>query len=82
MSMTFGPVLADYATRRYPLIRYLEEPGGVVHLPVYIDSNGYATIGAGFKISSNAAVILSFPRNFVFQELGYNAPENWKEARS
>ncbi len=25
---------------------------------------------------------LSFPRNFVFQELGYNAPENWKEARS
>ena len=25
---------------------------------------------------------LSFPRNFVFQEMGYNAPVNWKEKRS
>ncbi|MCX7164645.1 MAG: hypothetical protein NTV11_00035 [Rhodocyclales bacterium] len=25
---------------------------------------------------------LSFPRNFVFQEMGYNAPANWKEKRS
>jgi hypothetical protein len=25
---------------------------------------------------------LSFPRNFVFQEMGYKAPGNWKEKRS
>ncbi len=25
---------------------------------------------------------LSFPRKFVFQEMGYNAPANWKEKRS
>jgi hypothetical protein len=25
---------------------------------------------------------VSFPRNFVFQEMGYNAPANWKEKRS
>ena len=24
---------------------------------------------------------LSFPRNFVFQEMGYNAPVNWKETQ-
>jgi hypothetical protein len=22
---------------------------------------------------------MSFPRNFVFQEMGYNAPDIWKE---
>jgi hypothetical protein len=25
---------------------------------------------------------VSFPLNFVFQEMGYNAPANWKENRS
>ena len=25
---------------------------------------------------------VSFPRKFVFQEMGYNAPENWKETGS
>jgi hypothetical protein len=25
---------------------------------------------------------VSFPRNFVFQEMGYNALVNWKEKRS
>ncbi len=26
--------------------------------------------------------VLSFPRNFVFQEMGYKALANWKEERS
>jgi hypothetical protein len=26
--------------------------------------------------------MVSFPRNFVFQEMGYNALVNWKEKRS
>ena len=28
------------------------------------------------------AIAVSFPRKFVFQEMGYNAPENWKETGS
>jgi hypothetical protein len=27
-------------------------------------------------------VHVSFPRNFVFEARGYNAPVNWKEKRS
>ena len=37
-----------------------------------------------FLIGRGAQVDLpvSFPRKFVFQEMGYNAPANWKEKRS
>ena len=35
-----------------------------------------AVVGLGFWL------LMSFPRKFVFQEMGYNAPANWKENRS
>ena len=44
---------------------------------------GRRKIDANFEggaLSSDGG--LSFPRKFVFQEMGYNAPANWKEKRS
>ncbi len=34
------------------------------------------------KFVIEAVSLLSFPRQFVFQEMGYNAPVNWKEKGS
>ncbi len=58
IQLTFSPVLADYAARRYPIIRNLEEPGGVISTTPYRDSVGLATIGAGFLVRANVNEIL------------------------
>jgi hypothetical protein len=41
-----------------------------------------ADVVAGFEQVGGKGMAQSFPRNFVFQEMGYNAPVNWKEKRS
>jgi hypothetical protein len=38
-------------------------------------------VGKG-NLSTSDVGTMSFPRNFVFQKMGYNAPRNWKERRS
>ena len=59
MAFTFSTALANYNDRRYDIIRNLEEPGGVPHLEVYVDSSMYATVGAGFKVDSWVTAILT-----------------------
>ncbi len=58
MSFVFGSTIKNYFDLRYEIIRNLEEPGGVVHLGVYVDTHNLATIGAGFLVSANAEAIL------------------------
>lgn len=58
MTINFSAPLANYTAIRYPVIRNLEEPGGVVSRDVYTDSVGFATIGAGFKVDSQTTAIL------------------------
>ncbi len=38
MTIQFSAALANYQTLRYPFIRNMEEPGGVVSRNVYVDS--------------------------------------------
>lgn len=38
MAFTFSTFIGNHLDRRYPVVRNLEEPGGVPHLDVYVDS--------------------------------------------
>ena len=55
--INFGTPLANYADTRYATLLKLEERG-TPSLNVYTDSKGYATIGAGFLVSTCAEKIL------------------------
>ena len=78
MAFTFSAALANYNDRRYDIIRNLEEPGGVPHFEVYVDSSGYPTIGAGFKVDSWAETIL---RNMSLTGVGIEGT-NFTRARN
>jgi hypothetical protein len=58
MPFSFGPILPNYTSLRYPIILALEERGAVPSPGVYFDGNGYATIGAGFLVGAQARAIL------------------------
>lgn len=57
MTIKFAPVLTNYSQLRYPTILGFEESGQPSTTP-YVDSRGYATIGAGFLVTSWASQIL------------------------
>jgi Ca2+-binding RTX toxin-like protein len=60
MTISYTSPLANnsYNQLRLDAISLMEEGGGKVSLPAYLDNKGYATIGVGFKIDSNWDEIL------------------------
>jgi hypothetical protein len=50
---------------------------------IYVSSDlSFDTLDRQTPGASSILINVSFPRNFVFQEMGYKAPGNWKEKRS